>query len=524
MPITTKQEPRDSLDLILAELKTDDRDHFSGDLGKIDSLRLELLQFLGADKNGLTSGQEAAVRQELLFLARDVNSVEEPLGLEALQGANKAETNGLEIFPATAGKENLRGRLMRLLESFDAGQSRIQSGGFGSQTGGLSEAWTDRGQELSRFLERMQQILESSSGPAREARGVANGFSEEIAEAGTQLSSWPEMDPGHKHQALLERMQRIFESQGAARENRAAADELAAKAVASVFPGGTNPGHKHPVLLKQMQQALESARVSVRLEEAPQPAEAGVDPRLRQLLNALAAESKNSLEAGLEKKDIVLAGYQDQQGKMKNINQLMQSIHSATGQADSQIKYPGNQPESDSIVQFQPPSGGSGKPDSPVLQVRPDSATSFDKNLQTMENKVVGQVFVRLFSGLRQGSGSMTINMHPPELGKVKIRLISDKSGLNVHLHSQNQQVAGVLEKHLPTLQQSLQDQGISLSGLQVGVDSGEQDKPGFEDQGFLETAGKKGHPGPVEEDDSPGISDQYQAWSGQSQGLSLRV
>jgi flagellar hook-length control protein FliK len=115
--------------------------------------------------------------------------------------------------------------------------------------------------------------------------------------------------------------------------------------------------------------------------------------------------------------------------------------------------------------------------------VQPGGA-SFDSQVKAAESQVVNQVSVRLFTGVRQGSGNMTIQIHPPELGSVKVRIVSDQGSLNVHLHPQNQQVAAILERHLPALHQSLADQGIDLSGLQVSVDSGtDQNASGFEDQ-----------------------------------------
>jgi flagellar hook-length control protein FliK len=95
---------------------------------------------------------------------------------------------------------------------------------------------------------------------------------------------------------------------------------------------------------------------------------------------------------------------------------------------------------------------------------------TFGQDAYGIERKVLGQVVARLFKGVRQSSQNMTIHLYPPELGKIKIRILSDKGDLNVRLHSMNQQVGGILEKYLPLLQQSLEDQGIVLSDLRVTI------------------------------------------------------
>jgi len=154
--------------------------------------------------------------------------------------------------------------------------------------------------------------------------------------------------------------------------------------------------------------------------------------------------------------------------------------------------------------------------------------TSFDSQVKAAEHQVVNQVSVRLFTGVRQGSGNMTIQIHPPELGSVKVRIVSDQGSLNVHLHPQNQQVAAILERHLPALHQSLADQGIDLSGLHVSVDSGaDQNASGFEDQEGDFTADRRTFNSEAESDENAlaqSAESENTAAYNQGTGLSLRV
>ncbi|MFO7861566.1 MAG: flagellar hook-length control protein FliK [Desulfosalsimonas sp.] len=168
-----------------------------------------------------------------------------------------------------------------------------------------------------------------------------------------------------------------------------------------------------------------------------------------------------------------------------------------------------------------------GRAENAANVVQPGGA-SFDSQVKAAEHQVVNQVSVRLFTGVRQGSGNMTIQIHPPELGSVKVRIVSDQGSLNVHLHPQNQQVAAILERHLPALHQSLADQGIDLSGLQVSVDSGtDQNASGFEDQEGDFTADRRNFNGEAESDENrlaQSAESADPAAYNQGSGLSLRV
>ncbi|MFW6284375.1 MAG: hypothetical protein ACOC1H_03195, partial [Desulfosalsimonas sp.] len=64
------------------------------------------------------------------------------------------------------------------------------------------------------------------------------------------------------------------------------------------------------------------------------------------------------------------------------------------------------------------------KAENATSTVQPGGA-SFDSQFKAAESQVVNQVAVRLFTGVRQGSGSMTIQIHPPELGSVKVKVVS---------------------------------------------------------------------------------------------------
>jgi flagellar hook-length control protein FliK len=85
--------------------------------------------------------------------------------------------------------------------------------------------------------------------------------------------------------------------------------------------------------------------------------------------------------------------------------------------------------------------------------------------------------------------------------------------------------VVGILERHLPTLQQSLADQGLDISDLQVSVDSGgEEGKSRFEEQAFDGRQHRTSKTGTADAE-AEALAEAPQAAGGHSEsGLSLRV
>ena len=156
------------------------------------------------------------------------------------------------------------------------------------------------------------------------------------------------------------------------------------------------------------------------------------------------------------------------------------------------------------------------------------SMAAFDKHLQSpaqaLENRVMGQVFMRLFTGAGRGTSSMTVNIHPPEMGSIRVRIVSEHGRMSVHLNAQTQQAAGILERNLPALHQSLADQGIDIDDLHVSVESEGREGAGFEDRAF---AGRPaGNPTSGSDTETEALSTDPTLEPGyeEGRGLSLRV
>lgn len=88
------------------------------------------------------------------------------------------------------------------------------------------------------------------------------------------------------------------------------------------------------------------------------------------------------------------------------------------------------------------------------------------------ENQIVDQVLERISVDRVGDQSRIVVKMNPEELGEVKLALTMEKDQLRAQLLTQNHQVQEVLEKHLPKLHEALNQQGVKLEDIQVGVDS----------------------------------------------------
>ena len=100
----------------------------------------------------------------------------------------------------------------------------------------------------------------------------------------------------------------------------------------------------------------------------------------------------------------------------------------------------------------------------------PAVATPF--TLPVPEEEVYQQVASRLTLVNGERHSRMTMRLYPEELGQVKLDLTVEGDRVRVQMHAQNQQVQEVLEKYLPRLRESFEQQGLKLEEAQVTYDS----------------------------------------------------
>lgn len=100
----------------------------------------------------------------------------------------------------------------------------------------------------------------------------------------------------------------------------------------------------------------------------------------------------------------------------------------------------------------------------------PAVATPF--TLPVPEEQVYQQVASRLTQVGGERHSRISMRLYPEELGQVKLDMTVDGDRVRVRMHAQNQQVQEVLEKYLPRLRESFEQQGLKLEDAQVTYDS----------------------------------------------------
>jgi flagellar hook-length control protein FliK len=88
------------------------------------------------------------------------------------------------------------------------------------------------------------------------------------------------------------------------------------------------------------------------------------------------------------------------------------------------------------------------------------------------EVRVLDQVLNQLSFNRAGDKNRVVIRLNPQELGEIKLELVMDKDHLKAQMVAQTRQVQEILEKHMPRLQEALQNQGIKVDQIEVSVDS----------------------------------------------------
>ncbi|MDY0267660.1 flagellar hook-length control protein FliK [Trichloromonas sp.] len=147
--------------------------------------------------------------------------------------------------------------------------------------------------------------------------------------------------------------------------------------------------------------------------------------------------------------------------------------------------------------------------------------------LPVPEEQVYQQVASRLTLVDGQRHSRLTMRLYPEELGQVKLDLTVEGDRVRLQLHAQNQQVQEVLEKYLPRLRESFEQQGLKLEEAQVTYDSpGQGGRGSFQEsrQSFFaaRSAGRSGERTAGEEE--PLVTPPPSPANSRPGGISLRV
>ncbi|BCR06632.1 hypothetical protein DESUT3_37010 [Desulfuromonas versatilis] len=168
-----------------------------------------------------------------------------------------------------------------------------------------------------------------------------------------------------------------------------------------------------------------------------------------------------------------------------------------------------------------------GEPPQPAEAAAQGPAVKLPSGQLVPESQILGQLASRITLNHTEKQSRMTLNLHPEELGQVKLELVMEKDGLRAHLQAQNPQVQEVLERHLPRLREALAQQGLRLDDLQVSVDSQDRGDQGFFQQHQQQSAFGRRPSYSFGSSAAAVQAEEVSATAGQTQsrqGLSLRI
>lgn len=91
------------------------------------------------------------------------------------------------------------------------------------------------------------------------------------------------------------------------------------------------------------------------------------------------------------------------------------------------------------------------------------------------EQAVMDQVIQHLTGNRKLESGSIRLQLHPRELGELRLEIEVKQDNVKAHITAQNPQAQEALDRHLPRLREALAEQGLQLSEVEINVSAGDQ-------------------------------------------------
>ena len=125
-----------------------------------------------------------------------------------------------------------------------------------------------------------------------------------------------------------------------------------------------------------------------------------------------------------------------------------------------------------SIFSSQFHDAGSAQSAETAKMVSPASAHLY----QVRDQEIIKQIVDRFSLFSRQQTSRLSLQLHPAELGKLKIDLIVRGDVLKANIYTQTQQAGEIIDRNLTRLREILQDQGITVDELAVSFKSDSKD------------------------------------------------
>lgn len=111
------------------------------------------------------------------------------------------------------------------------------------------------------------------------------------------------------------------------------------------------------------------------------------------------------------------------------------------------------------------PAGGT----SPAAQISPSNNTSPEPALQqSAEEANAARVARALQQAVKQGGGTVTMRLMPPELGVVRVQMELSNGVASVRFQTEDASVASMLTRQMTTLKQALESRGLRVDRLEA--------------------------------------------------------
>ena len=88
--------------------------------------------------------------------------------------------------------------------------------------------------------------------------------------------------------------------------------------------------------------------------------------------------------------------------------------------------------------------------------------------LMVPEGTVIEQLITHFSANRRLESGSISLQLHPRELGALRMEIKVEQDNIKAHITVQNPQAQEMIDRHLPRLREALEQQGLFLQQVEV--------------------------------------------------------
>lgn len=123
--------------------------------------------------------------------------------------------------------------------------------------------------------------------------------------------------------------------------------------------------------------------------------------------------------------------------------------------------------------------------------MRADAADAKTRTLAaSLGDQVAERIQAQADAARQQGRMELSFDLHPPEMGRLRLNLSAQDHHLNVRLWADNDQAKQLLGSQVDALKQKLADAGVSLGSFNVGRDGSGSRLPYKAPESFLQSAG----------------------------------